>query len=116
MNKYQEALNKIIRSCCPYCYDDNGCQNCKIKQTCNATAKSWVDTLQELVDKETPMKTVGVSMNGMGYGFCERCGSGIHLAQHYDEKEIEHYEAIIKRWGEKYHLLEKELLQTKKNF
>ena len=32
------------------------------------------------------------------------------------EKEIEHYEAIIKRWGEKYHLLEKELLQTKKNF
>ena len=55
-NKYQSALNKIIRSCCPYCYDDNGCKNCEIKQTCNATAKSWVDTLQELVDKETPMK------------------------------------------------------------
>jgi hypothetical protein len=56
MNKYQEALNKIIRSCCPYCNDNNGCQNCEIKQTCNATAKSWVDTLQELVVKETPMK------------------------------------------------------------
>ena len=52
MNKYQDALNKIIRSCCPYCYDDNGCQNCEIKQTCNATAKNWVDTLQELVDRE----------------------------------------------------------------
>lgn len=32
------------------------------------------------------------------------------------EKEIEHYEAIIKRWQEKYAFVEKELLQTKKNF
>ena len=58
MNKYQEALNKIIRSCCSYCEDDNGCQNCEIKQRCNATAKSWVDTLQELVNKEESMKPV----------------------------------------------------------
>ena len=57
MGRYQEALNKIIRSCCSYCEDNNGCQNCKIKQRCNATAKSWVDTLQELIDKEElPMK------------------------------------------------------------
>lgn len=32
------------------------------------------------------------------------------------EKSVEHYEATIKRWGEKYHLLEKELKQTKLNF
>ena len=57
-NKYQESLNKIIRSCCPYCYDDNGCQNCEIKQICNATAKSWVDTLQELVDKESKYQSL----------------------------------------------------------
>lgn len=69
MNKYQKALNKIIRSCCPYCCDDNGCQKCEIKQTCNATAKSWVDTLQELVDKETPK---GVINTGTEI-FCPRC-------------------------------------------
>lgn len=55
-NKYQIALNKIIRSCCPHCHDDNGCQNCEIKQVCNAIAKDWVDTLQKLIDKETPLK------------------------------------------------------------
>ena len=32
------------------------------------------------------------------------------------EKTVEHYEAIIKRWQEKYAFVEKELLQTKKNF
>ena len=32
------------------------------------------------------------------------------------EKSVEHYEAIIKRWQEKYAFVEKELLQTKKNF
>lgn len=69
MNKYQDALNKIIRSCCPYCYDDNGCQNCEIKQTCNATAKNWVDTLQELVDKETPMKEVQKDEDS----YCPKC-------------------------------------------
>ena len=58
MDKYQVALNNIIKSCCSYCNDNNGCQNCKIKQRCNATAKKWVDTLQELIDKETPMKPI----------------------------------------------------------
>ena len=32
------------------------------------------------------------------------------------EKSVEHYEATIKRWGEKYHLLEKQYKQTKSNF
>ena len=92
MNKYQEALNKIVRSCCPYCYDDNGCQNCEIKQTCNATAKSWVDTLQELVDKETPMK-VDKNTKGSFPNYdkddtyhttykCPKCNCTIHLDWH----------------------------------
>lgn len=53
MNKYQEALDKIVKSCCPNC-DTEGCKDCSIEKICNATAKDWVDTLQELLDKETP--------------------------------------------------------------
>lgn len=58
MNKYQDALNKIVKSCCPNCVDENGCSSCDIKKICNATAKDWVNRLQELVDKETPKKVV----------------------------------------------------------
>lgn len=77
MSKYQEALNKIIRSCCPYCYDDNGCKNCEIKQTCNATAKSWVDTLQELVDKETPMKPIRKGV--LNWWHCPCCDASLYF-------------------------------------
>lgn len=86
MNKYQDSLNKIIKSCCSYCDDDNGCQNCKIKQRCNATAKSWVNTLQELIDKETKYQALedrlGIDLptlfkaltevNGIWYKDCEK--------------------------------------------
>lgn len=94
MGRYQEALNKIIRSCCSYCEDNNGCQNCKIKQRCNATAKSWVDTLQELIDKEEiPMKVDKTTirkedMTGEGYYFlpfacCPNCKRGVSEDNEY---------------------------------
>ena len=58
MNKYQEALNKIVKSSCPNCIDNNGCSSCDIQKNCNCQAKSWVDTLQELVNKETPKNPI----------------------------------------------------------
>lgn len=58
MNKYQDALNKIVKSCCPNCIDENGCSSCDIEKVCNALAKDWVDSLQELVDKETPKEVI----------------------------------------------------------
>ena len=72
-SKYQEAFNYLF----------GAVHINPSKETYNKN----VQIIKELVDKETPIKTVGVSMNGRDYGFCERCGSGIHLAQHYDEKE-----------------------------
>lgn len=89
MNKYQDALNKIVKSSCPNCIDENGCSTCDIEKICNATAKSWVNRLQELIDKETPIKTTSAETEpGAYYGVCESCGSGIRLCQHYDnEKE-----------------------------
>lgn len=47
---YQYALNSIVKSCCPNCHDNNGCLNCSIKESCNATAKYWVDRLQDLIN------------------------------------------------------------------
>lgn len=77
MNKYQEALDyiKSIEVCpeeCIYVADFDE-----------------VNILQELVDKETPIKTSGVETEpGAYYGMCESCGSGIRLGKHYDnEKE-----------------------------
>lgn len=53
MNKYQEALDNIIISSCPIAIKSKEpCSSCKINKTCNALAKDWVDTLQELIDKE----------------------------------------------------------------
>ena len=51
--QYQKSLNKIVRSSCPNCYDDNGCSSCNIKECCNAPAKYWVDTLQKLIDQQS---------------------------------------------------------------
>lgn len=53
MNKYQEALDKIVENSCP---QKTNCRVCKIKKSCNASAKECVDKLQELVDKATPKK------------------------------------------------------------
>lgn len=56
MDRFQKALNKIVKSCCPNCNNEKGCSSCDIEKTCNCTAKSWVDTLQELIDKHQQLK------------------------------------------------------------
>lgn len=77
MNKYQNSLNKIVKSCCPNCVDENGCSTCDIEKICNATAKQWVNTLQELVDKETPKKPnyiqYATALKTQKKGQCSKC-------------------------------------------
>jgi|GEM_PF-5397019 len=53
MNKYQEALNNLIKVSCP---KGRCCKECDFEKICNCEAKSYIDTLQELVDKATPKK------------------------------------------------------------
>ncbi len=53
MNKYQEALDKLVKHSCP---ERTSCNECSMKKSCNRIAKDWIDTLQELVDKETSKK------------------------------------------------------------
>lgn len=101
MNKYQDALNKIVKSCCSNCIDENGCSSCDIEKICNATAKSWVNTLQELVDKETPNKPSYLNYGGYkignwhcpkcdnivdkNYGYCKHCGQKLEDWSDEDE-------------------------------
>ena len=104
MNKYQEALNNLIINSCPVALDwlesqsfndkrdllkafnekyigsKEPCSSCKYNKICNALAKDWIDTLQELVDKETPMKPL--EDNYLGEFMCE-CGSPITKDQKY---------------------------------
>ncbi len=47
MNKYQEALDKLVKHSCP---QRTSCNDCDMKGYCNRIAKDWIDTLQELVD------------------------------------------------------------------
>lgn len=52
-NKYQEALNYIVRNSC---YKKTICSECNMHNNCHIPAKRDVDILQELVDKATPTK------------------------------------------------------------
>lgn len=56
MNKYQDALNKIVKSSWPDCIGESECSSCSIEKICNT--KNWINTLQQLVDKETPKKPI----------------------------------------------------------
>ena len=81
MNKYQEALNNIVKSCCPNC-DTDGCKDCTLEKTCNATAKKWVDTLQELVDKAEPTNPPLIWDHANPKNRCS-CSSGVIPAHSY---------------------------------
>ncbi len=85
MNKYQEALNNLIINSCPVALDWLESQSFNDKRDLlkafnekyigsNALARDWIYTLQELVDKETPMKPL--EDNYLGEFMCE-CGSPI---------------------------------------
>lgn len=84
MNKYQDALYKIVKSCCPNC-TTNGCKDCSIEKICNATAKSWVDRLQELVDKATPKKRIFVDATPSisAHDECPVCRVKVSPIRHY---------------------------------
>lgn len=55
MNKYQEALDRLVKHSCP---QRTSCNECDMKGYCNRIAKDWIDVLQELVDKATPKKPI----------------------------------------------------------
>ena len=71
-DKFQKALNRIVKSSCPNCHDENGCTSCDIEKICNATAKYWVDTLQELVDQNKVyiLEEVKKMWEELGYEWC----------------------------------------------
>lgn len=83
MNKYQEALNNLIRSSCPSMLP---CKECNFSKMCNCEAKGWIDTLQELVDRATPKKYEEKEqiVNGISiiHAVCPNCGIIIDEFEH----------------------------------
>lgn len=71
-NKYQEALDYIVKNSCN---KRVACNECDIQNICNSLAKSKVDTLQELVDKTTPKKPIISYPMGDCYYTCPCCGN-----------------------------------------
>lgn len=63
MNKYQEDLDKI--------------KNMGEKDLYNERQLLWANTLQELVDKETPMKPYKDDLSYSGYK-CSNCNNNIY--------------------------------------
>jgi DNA-directed RNA polymerase subunit RPC12/RpoP len=56
MSQYREALEYLVLNSCPQAIKDKKyCNEC-INKHCNASAKWYVDRLQELVNKEEPLK------------------------------------------------------------
>lgn len=81
MNKYQEALNNLIRSSCPSMLPCKECcfsKLCNLKKDC-CDAKGWIDTLQELVDRATP---VAIELRNDGF-HCPKCGAKIQSRLFY---------------------------------
>lgn len=98
MNKYQEALDNLIRVSCPR---KVSCKECDFEKLCNSQAKRYIDTIQELVDRDTPQKpikdepsriryiptyvcpTCGQRFSGIISNFCYHCGQSLDWS---DEK------------------------------
>ena len=51
MNKYQEALDNLVKNSCP---KRKSCKECETNAICNSIAKGNIDTLQELIDLHEP--------------------------------------------------------------
>ena len=72
MNKYKEALKKIVETSCP---EKVYCDECNFSWLCNKKTKEWVDDLRELVEKETPKMVDGISNGHIPkHGKCPNCG------------------------------------------
>ena len=72
MNKYKEALKKLVKASCP---EKTYCDECNFSWLCNKEAKEWIDTLRELVEKETPKMPDGISNGHIPrHGKCPNCG------------------------------------------
>lgn len=72
MNKYKEALKKIVKASCP---EHNFCEDCYMNRSCNKEAKDWIDSLNELVEKEEPKEPNDIpSGHTPKHGNCPNCG------------------------------------------
>ena len=77
MNKYEEALKKLVKASCP---EKVYCEKCDCSRICNKEAREWIDSLRELVGKETPKMPDDIPSGHIPkHGKCPNCGSFVVL-------------------------------------
>ena len=73
-NKYQEALDYVNNSVCTAM----ACLGVNDEKT-----RKYLHTLQELVNKETPIRTVCKKYFGFYHTHCPKCDTAINIARDY---------------------------------
>lgn len=72
MNEYGEALKNLVKASCP---EKAYCDECDFSGLCNKEAKEWIDSLRELVEKETPKIPTDIPSGQIPkYGNCPNYG------------------------------------------
>lgn len=72
MNKYKEALKKLVEASC---LEHNFCEDCYMRAGCTAQAKDWIDALYEVVEKEESKTLADMSKGQIPKtGHCPKCG------------------------------------------
>ena len=72
MNKYEEALKKLVKASCP---EKAYCDECDFSGLCNKEAKGWIDSLRKLVEKEKPKMPAYIQRGNISkHGYCPNCG------------------------------------------
>lgn len=86
MNKYQEALNNLVKESCP---KKTFCKECGFEKTCNCDAKQDINTLQELIYRATPKEPMERHYENEGEQpyIKTTCPNGCHitLSKKYDK-------------------------------
>lgn len=84
MNKYQEALDNLVKVSCP---KKVSCTECDINIICNCIAKEYVDTLQELINKAIKDKKLRAKEMFENLGFYKRVHNNGNIIE-WRHKEI----------------------------
>lgn len=87
MNKYQEALDFIVKNSCP---THNCCSECNIKKSCNCEAKEYIDVLQKLIDK-SDRSLIEIKVRDKADGKIHTVGESYHDCLLVEDGKVEYY-------------------------
>lgn len=94
MNKYQDALNSLVRISCP---KKTSCIECNFENKCNCEAKEYINLLQELVDKADEQDAI--SNTGGLFPLYFKLHSDSTLKSQTKDYLIDYIHVLYHNWG-----------------